>query len=136
MNELTIHDFFYFNRPEGMKNIKYPNQLEPTQYSESPLPKFCSFKFDSTASRKTTVILGIIGILALVLFPVWPYVIKYALWLISLYLLVFLVGLMAIRLLIYILCVILGFNVWIFPNLLGDAGIVDSFKPFFYAERW
>lgn len=29
-----------------------------------------------------------------------------------------------------------GYNVWIFPNLFGDQGFVDSFKPIFYYEKW
>jgi hypothetical protein len=59
------------------------------------------------------------GALALVLFPVWPFTVKYAIWLISLYLLIFLVGLLLFRLVIYLICVVAGFNVWILPNLLG-----------------
>lgn len=117
--ELGVHDFVYFNRPADMKNIKYPNQLEATAYSGSPVPKFCSFKFDSTVSRKWVVIAGCFGVLAVVLFPVWPYIVKYAIWLLSLYLLIFLVSLIFVRLIIYLICVVLGFNVWIFPNLLG-----------------
>lgn len=73
------------------------------------------------------------GVLALVLFPVWPYAIKYSIWLISLYLLIFLVGLLGFRLAVYLICVVAGFNVWIFPNLLGEYGFIDSFKPVFYA---
>lgn len=70
--------------------------------------------------------------LALVLFPVWPFALKYAVWLVSLYLLVLIVGLLLFRLLVYVVCVVLGFNVWILPNLLGDYGFLDSFKPFIY----
>lgn len=75
----------------------------------------------------------IVGILALVLFPVWPFAVKYGIWLLSLYLLVFLIGLLGLRLLIYVVCVIAGFNVWLFPNLLGDYGFFESFKPVMYA---
>ena len=124
LDGLTVHDFFYFKRPDDMKNIRYPKQLEPVSYSAQTPPKFCCFKFDSSASNHTKAIIGIAGILALVLFPVWPYIVKYAIWLISLYLLIFLVGLIVFRLVIYMICVVLGFNVWIFPNLLGEAGII------------
>lgn len=66
------------------------------------------------------MMIGILAaVLALVLFPVWPYIVKYGVWLISLYLLIFLVGLIVLRIIIFGICVILGFNVWIFPNLLG-----------------
>jgi translocation protein SEC62 len=66
----------------------------------------------------------VVGVLALVLFPVWPFSVKYAIWLISLYLLIILVGLLVFRLIIYLICVAAGFDVWIFPNLLGDYGFV------------
>lgn len=76
---------------------------------------------------------GIIAaVLCFVLFPVWPFEIKYAIWLISLILLIVLVGLIVVRLVIYLICVIFGYDVWIFPNLMGDRGILDSFKPFYY----
>lgn len=78
----------------------------------------------------------ILGALALVLLPVWPYSVKYAIWIVSLYLLIFLIGLLLFRLAIYLVCVVAGFNVWIFPNLLGDYSFLESFKPIFYAERW
>lgn len=76
------------------------------------------------------------AVLAIVLFPVWPFSVKYAIWLISLYLLVILVGLLVFRLAVYMVCVVAGFNVWILPNLMGDYGFIESFKPFIYAERW
>lgn len=116
-----------------MKNLKYPKELEPTSEAEA---KFGSFKFDTTVSRKWIMIALLFAVLALVLFPVWPYAIKYGIWLVSLYLLIFLVGLLVVRLMIYLLCVIIGFNVWIFPNLLGEYGFIDSFKPIFYYEKW
>lgn len=73
------------------------------------------------------------GALALVLFPVWPFMVKYAIWLVSLYMLIFLIGILLVRLIVYVVCVVLGYNVWILPNLLGDYGFFESFKPFIYA---
>ena len=78
----------------------------------------------------------VLAVLFIVLFPIWPYELKYAIWLISLYLLIFLLSLIAIRLAIFILCCSVGLSVWIFPNLLGDYGVLESFKPIFYVERW
>ena len=98
-----------------------------------PNAKFYSFRFDTTISKKGTMIGILIAVLLVVLFPIWPFSVKYAIWLISLYLLIFLVGLLVLRLVIYIVCVIIGVDVWILPNLLGDCGFFDSFKPFIYA---
>ena len=75
-------------------------------------------------------------VLFLVLFPIWPFELKYGIWLISFYLLIFLVGLIVLRLAIFIICIIFGYNVWIFPNLFSDQGFLDSFKPIFYSQKW
>jgi translocation protein SEC62 len=98
--------------------------------------KYASFKFDTTTSRKWMMVGLLLGVLLLVLFPVWPYMLKYVIWLISLYLLVALVGLLVFRFCVYVLCVAAGFDVWIFPNLLGDYGVIESFYPIIHAERW
>ena len=117
------NDFIHFRRPADMKNLKYPAQLEPVAAND-PNAKFYSFRFDTTISKKGNLIALIAIVMLLVLFPVWPYAFKYAIWLVSLYLLIFLVGLLVFRLAIYVVCVILGFNVWIFPNMLGDYGFL------------
>ena len=75
-------------------------------------------------------------ILAGVLFPLWPYELKYAVWLISLYLLIVLVGIIILRLIIYILAASFGVSFWIFPNLFGDYGFVESFLPVYSVQRW
>ena len=67
--------------------------------------------------------------LALVMFPIWPYEVKYGIWFVCLILLIFLVGLIVFRLVIYLLIVIFNYHVWIFPNLLSSNGFLDSFLP-------
>lgn len=109
--------------------------LEPV-LSDSPDKKFASFRFDTTESKKWMTIAIILTILSLVLFPVWPYGLKYGIWLCSFCLLVFLVGLIVFRLMIYLFCVIFGYNVWILPNLLGEYGLMDSLRPLIYYEKW
>jgi translocation protein SEC62 len=78
----------------------------------------------------------IVAILCLVLFPVWPYELKYVVWLISLYLLIFLVGLLILRLVLYSIVSLFGVSFWLFPNLMQDKGFIDSFKPVLSFERW
>lgn len=78
----------------------------------------------------------IIAILALVLFPIWPYELKYAVWLLSLYILILFVGLIVIRLVLYSICSLFGVSFWLFPNLMTDKNFFDSFKPTWSLERW
>jgi hypothetical protein len=33
------------------------------------------------------------------------------------------------------LCVIFGYEVWVFPNLNADVSIIDSFKPFIHGKK-
>jgi len=65
------------------------------------------------------------------MFPLWPFALKYALWLVSVYLLVFIVGLILARLVLYIVLASLGISFWVFPNLFGDYGLLDSLKPLY-----
>jgi len=71
----------------------------------------------------------LVGVIAAVLFPLWPYSLKYAVWLIALYLLCAIVGLIIIRLIVYLFCSIFGISFWILPNFFGDYGFLDSFVP-------
>ena len=61
----------------------------------------------------------LLGILAIVLFPVWPYELKYATWLLSYYFLIVILVIIIIRLVFYSLMALLGFSFWIFPNFLN-----------------
>lgn len=74
-------------------------------------------------------ILVISLVLAAVLFPIWPYSVKYGIWLVSLALLVIMVGIIIVRLIVYLLISIFNYHIWIFPNLFYSNGILDSFIP-------
>ena len=59
----------------------------------------------------------VVGVIAVVLFPLWPYELKYFLFKVSLYLLLSILGLSAVRLAIYGVGAVFGMSVWLFPNL-------------------
>lgn len=61
------------------------------------------------------------GIFILCLFPVWPLQVKIGVFYISVVLLYFLVGIIAIRAVLYLLVRILGVELWLFPNLFEDV---------------
>ena len=79
--------------------------------------------------------LVILAVLMVVLFPIWPFSVKYGLWLISLVLLVILVGIIVFRLVLYVVCVIFNYHVWMFPNLFYATGLMDSFIPVFEVAK-
>lgn len=74
-----------------------------------------------------SVIFGVFGIF---LFPLWPMSAKLVVFYISVVLLYVLLGIIFVRLLIFIVLRILGFEFWIFPNLFQDVSVIESFKPF------
>lgn len=73
------------------------------------------------------------GIFAVVLFPLWPMVMRQGVWYLSVGLMI-LLGLffaMAIfRLILFCVTVfVVPPGLWLFPNLFEDVGVIDSFKP-------
>ena len=62
-----------------------------------------------------------LAVIALILFPLWPYDVKYLLWKASLYLSVFLFGLIIVRVILYMLLSIFGMSFWIFPRLFDNC---------------
>ena len=78
----------------------------------------------------------ILLIIAGVLFPLWPYSVKYAVWIVCLYFMIAIVAIIFIRLILYIVAASFGVSFWLLPNLFGDYGVMDSLRPFYSVERW
>ena len=123
----AFDEFVFFRRPDSMK-MKYPKTLEAVLPGSGD-KKYASFRFDTTESRRWMTVLMIAVVLVVVLFPIWPFTVKYGLWLVSLVLLVVLVGIIVLRLMIFIVTCIFNYHVWIFPNLFLSTDILDSFIP-------
>lgn len=75
----------------------------------------------------------VVGIFAIVLFPLWPMVMRQGVWYLSVGVMI-LLGLffaMAIfRLILFCATVfVVPPGLWLFPNLFEDVSVVDSFKP-------
>ena len=77
------------------------------------------------------MILVILLILAGVLFPLWPYQLKYGVWIVCLYFMIAIVAIIITRLILYIFAASFGVSFWLLPNLFGDYGVLDSLKPFY-----
>jgi hypothetical protein len=60
-------------------------------------------------------------VIGLVLFPLWPYELKYVLWLVSYYMTIALVGVIVLRWIVYLLFAIFGASLWIFPRLFDNV---------------
>lgn len=80
-------------------------------------------------------VLVILLVLAMVLFPIWPYNLRYVVWIISLVILIILVAIIIIRLIVYLVCSIFNYHIWIFPNLFYTMGIIEAFIPFIQIKK-
>lgn len=81
-------------------------------------------------------LLGIVGILTLICFPLWPMVMRRGAWYISMLLLgaILLLFILAIVRLVVFLVLSPFTKFWIFPNLFADVGFFESFVPLYEFE--
>lgn len=77
---------------------------------------------------------ALIVIFAIVLFPLWPFVMRLGVWYVSmgfLGLIAAFFGIAIIRLVFFLATyVAISPGIWIFPNLFEDVGVIDSFIPY------
>jgi translocation protein SEC62 len=70
------------------------------------------------------------------LFNLWPLWLKIGIWYFSFYTLMFLLGLILVRLSIWLFLFHFGVDFWIFPNLFSDnLGPIESFFPLYQFEK-
>jgi translocation protein SEC62 len=86
-------------------------------------------------STKVYTFLIIAAVVALCLFQLWPLSVKLGVFYTSVVLLYIMIGIILIRLAIYVTFRILGFDVYIFPNLFEEVSFLDSFKPFISFDK-
>jgi translocation protein SEC62 len=120
-------------------NVKHESKAKKSQHniSRAEMQKFDEKIFyaldlfrDETKKTYFWLFLIIFGVLMYTLLPVWPLEVKIAIWWVSYILLVFMIGIISIRLTIFALFYIFGVDFWLLPNLFDDKlGFFDSFKP-------
>lgn len=107
---------------ENNDQRKFPKRLYQSQYQEN----FDEEKFyyiNVKRSQKQTYFylsLAVFGVLLVCMFPIWPLELKLFMWWVSFILLILLTGILVVRLVVYAFCYSLGYDVWIFPDLLND----------------
>eukprot|EP01017_Pseudomicrothorax_dubius_P043871 TRINITY_DN7369_c0_g1_i3.p1 TRINITY_DN7369_c0_g1~~TRINITY_DN7369_c0_g1_i3.p1 ORF type:complete len:331 (-),score=77.85 TRINITY_DN7369_c0_g1_i3:79-1071(-) len=125
-----------FEKEESQMKLKYPKLLEICKDQKAILKGIYSWRLNTAApSSKYYSILIIGGVAAIALFPVWPLTLKLWIFYISLYLLTFMLAIIAIRVVAFFILRLLGIEFWIFPNLFADVGVKESFVPFITCKR-
>lgn len=123
----------YYRRVQNQESYKWPKNLEKVlEREEKKEAKFASFRFDSAETRNWLLIKIIVGVLLYILFPLWPYSVKYGIYIVVYYLLVVLVGVLILRLVLYLAVAISGGSFWLFPKMTDDdVDILKSFSPIY-----
>lgn len=78
-------------------------------------------------------ILALVLVFALILFPLWPVWMRKGVWYLSnvaLGIIALFFGLAIVRLVVYLITLVaMKDQLWIFPNLFADCGVIESFQP-------
>ena len=121
---------------EELENPDHPKKLDLGQLNSFDPTFFYVLNINRGKSKIYFYLcLIIVGILLYALLPVWPYKMKVAVYWTSYYLLILMLGIYAVRLIIYVFCYIFGYDVWLFPDIDDPKlGFFDSFKRVITAE--
>ena len=127
----------WFDRiPDDVKKFKYPKKL--LEIRASMLDKGF-YGFDIVKSQTKTTILAIglaVSIIAIILFPLWPYSVKLGIFNVLFYFSASMIALVIIRLIVFLSLFVFGVDFWIFPNMFDDdLGIIESFIPILLVAR-
>lgn len=113
---------------KGLWNVK----IEPQQDADDDFHYIWLYE-GSQWKQKLYSIGALVVVLALVLFPLWPYTLRRGVWYLSMACLGLLgafFGLAIVRLIFFIISLAaIPPGIWIYPNLFEDVGFFDSFKP-------
>ena len=115
-------------RVKGLWEVKIVNKQE-----FEPMMHYVWIFEGSQWKTKMWAVLALIAVFTVVLFPLWPLVMRQGVWYLSvgaMCLLIAFFGLGIVRLILFCLTVFtIPPGLWIFPNLFEDVGFFDSFKP-------
>ncbi|KAI6168432.1 translocation protein Sec62-domain-containing protein [Pisolithus thermaeus] len=133
----TISQYMFFVRVDRAEQVG--SSGSPRQVTVSPIQGFSQeahFAWFYDGSQWTTYAGGLLMVaimLAGVMFPLWPPIMRLGVWYLSmgaLGLIGAFFGLAIVRLIFYIITIIVvPPGIWIFPKLFADVGVIESFIP-------
>jgi len=122
---------------EVLKPKKWPDRLQRTANQQFDAEGFYVILYEGNAGWQHFLLACIIaGVLLVCMWPVWPIWAKIGIWYLSVIFLSLYFGILILRMIIYTLFWVVGFDFWIFPNLNDETvGFLDSFKPCYSWEK-
>lgn len=120
--------------PKSPKRIKgqWTVRVEPQQEIRDEL--YYAFFYEPKTWMQTFLAAGlVVGLMVIVLFPLWPPMLRLGVWYISMGMLG-LIGLFLVmsifRLILFLITMVaVPPGLWLYPNLFEDVGFFDSFRP-------
>lgn len=122
------------NHPKPKNRIKGLWSVKIEQHQEADPMMHYIWLYEGPQWKQKAMALAVVaGIFAVVLFPLWPMVLRQGVW----YLSVGMMGLLGLffamsifRLILFCVTVfVVPPGLWLFPNLFEDVGFIDSFIP-------
>lgn len=119
------------------KTKKWPDRLGKTPNQSFDCEGFYVITYEGGSGMQHFLLALIIaGVLLACMFPVWPMWAKVGIWYLSVVFLSVYFGLLLLRLVVFALFWIVGFDFWIFPNINDEyCGFLDSFQPIYSWEK-
>lgn len=116
---------------------KWPDRLGRTPNQHFDCEGFYVITYEGGSGMQHFLLALIIaGVLLACMFPVWPMWAKVGVWYLSVIFLSVYFGLLLLRMILFTMFWIVGFDFWIFPNINDEyCGFLDSFQPFYSWEK-
>ncbi|KAG6976482.1 hypothetical protein JG688_00001334 [Phytophthora aleatoria] len=121
----------YIHRSE--RDAKNKKILKPTPKQDFSPEGYYTWMYEGSKSlRNIMTALLIIGFLVITCFPIWPQWAKVALWYMSVTFLIFIAIFVVVRLFIFFILWMIGYEYWLLPNIFDDnLSVADSFVPLY-----
>jgi translocation protein SEC62 len=120
--------------PKNPKRVKGQWNVRIEQQQQCGPMMYYVFLYEPRTWTQTLTATGlVVGLFMVVLFPLWPPMLRLGVWYLSMGMLG-LIGLFIVmsvfRLILFLVtCVVTPPGLWLYPNLFEDVGFFDSFRP-------
>ncbi|KAL4160082.1 hypothetical protein PRNP1_000653 [Phytophthora ramorum] len=121
----------YIHRSD--RDAKNKKLLKPTPKQDFVSEGYYTWMYEGSKTlRNIMTALLIIGFLTITCFPIWPQWAKVALWYMSVTFLIFIAIFVVVRLFIFFMLWMVGYEYWLLPNIFDDnLSVADSFVPLY-----
>lgn len=121
----------YIHRSE--RDAKNRKLLTPCSNHDFVADGYYTWMYEGSKTlRNMMTALLIVGFLVITCFPIWPQWAKVALWYLSVTFLIFIAIFVVVRLFIFFMLWMAGYEYWLLPNIFDDnLSVADSFRPLY-----